>query len=85
MDTKSVTTYNFLAKLEMQDGSLATWPFQVMAFSQGKAKKILEDYLSHPEITGLRYRVCVGLEPQPANELIVESSYFKNEIYAKFE
>jgi len=83
MNTKELIVYNFAAHLEMLDGSLEYWPFQVMAITQGHAKIILDEYLSHPTDTNIKYRRCVGLKPEISKTIIVDKSYINESVLSE--
>lgn len=66
-------TYNLGANLQKSDNVRDTeyWHFQVLANDSFEAEKMLLEYLSRPEKTGIKYKVCVGLRPLESGEIIV--------------
>lgn len=72
---QSKTVYGFKANLRKVNGQpLDTyqWPFYVLAKTQGKARQLLEEYLTHPEKTGLKYDKCVGIREMASETVIME-------------
>lgn len=74
---KKVTVYCFEAKLEYLDeykeehGRYYTFPFKVMAESSFEARKMLEEWLSDPKQTGLKFKKWLGITPMPSDLVIV--------------
>lgn len=66
-------TYNFLANLQKNENLRDTeyWHFQVLANDSFEAEKMLLEYLSNPENTGIKYEECVGLRFLESGEIIV--------------
>lgn len=65
-------TYQFRVNLS-KDNVLGdfTWDFQVLADTQSEAEKILENYLSEPAQTGLKYKKCVGIKSLSSEEILI--------------
>lgn len=68
--------YGFKANLRKVNGQPLDnfqWPFYVLAETQGKARQLLQEYLSHPERTGLKYDACVGISEMASESIIMEA------------
>lgn len=58
---KRLITFRFKAKLLQKDGNELYSEFQVLAPTQTKAERLLEEYLSIPNLDGLKCKKCVGI------------------------